>query len=214
MRILKWFLVLVVVALVGALAYYQFYFLRLPDRNIPNDTSLFVSPADGTIASVTHWTADSLIITKGNWGAIKVMAEDVGESGTLVAITLNLANVHYQRVPIKGTYVKSEYTTGKFNNALKHENRYGLRFENEHNVMSFTSVKGTPYKVIPLAGFAARRIVDNLKDHPGKAVEQGEVLGLIKLGSQVAVLFPENVEVLVKKGDRVVDGETPMAREK
>ncbi|MDX2002856.1 MAG: phosphatidylserine decarboxylase [Chitinophagales bacterium] len=213
-KIILGIVVLLCVLLIGGLAYYQFYFLRLPARNIPHQANLFVSPANGRVASVTHWNADSLVITKGNWGAIKVLAEDVGQSGTLVAITLNLANVHFQRAPIKGTYLGSTYKKGAFKNALKHENQYGLRFENEHNQYLFKTQKGSIYKVVQIAGFAARRIVDYIQGQPNTPVEQGKVIGLMKLGSQVAVLLPENAEVLVKKGDILIDGETPLAIEK
>lgn len=207
-RILKWLLVTVFVLVIGFEAFYQYYFLRLPLRNVPNIDNEFVSPANGVVASVTHWNADSLVIPKGNWGAIKVLANDLGDSGTMVCITLNLANVHYQRAPIAGSYIGSTYTEGAFHNALKHDNQYGMRFENEHNTMLFASKKGTRYKVIQIAGFAARRIVDSMADKPGQSIYQGEVIGLIKFGSQVTVLFPGNVNVKVHKGDILIDGET------
>jgi phosphatidylserine decarboxylase len=37
-------------------------------------------------------------------------------------------------------------------------------------------------------------------------------MGLIKFGSRVDLLVPEAYEVLVKKGDRVKNGATPLAR--
>jgi len=201
-----------VVAIVAFLVFYQFYFLRTPDRNIPGDPTVFVSPANGVVSSVTHWTEDSLVIRKGDWGAIKVLAGDMGKSGTMICIKLNLANVHYQRVPIKGFYIGSTYVPGAFHNALSSDNIYGMRFENEHNIMVFKSENGTKYKVIQIAGFAARRIVDDLKSGR-QPVDQGQIIGLIKFGSQVTVLFPENVKVITKKGDELTDGETIIAKE-
>ena len=212
-KIIKGSAIFLAIAIVGWLLYYNFYFLRNPDRHPPNNPTAFVSPANGVVASVTHWTADSLVITKGSWGAIKEWTPDIGESGTMVSITMNLANVHYQRVPIKGTYIGSTYTKGAFHNALKHDNEYGTRFENEHNSFLFQSAKGTKYKVIQIAGFAARRIVDDMKDHPNTPVEQGQTIGMIKMGSQVTLLFPENVSVSVKKGDVLIDGESVIAKE-
>ncbi len=204
-----------IVVLVGAYyAFHNLYFLRLPDRNVPNDASVFVSPADGLVFAVKEWNQLEEIVPKDLNGAIKVMTAGLGERGTLVSITLNLHNIHYQRAMIEGRYLSSEYKKGEFNNALVHENEYGMRFENEHNVMLFESSKGTRYKVIQLAGFAARRIEDFMVAGGEASVKQGDVISVIKLGSQVTVIFPEGVEVLAKPGDRVIDGETILARER
>ena len=213
----KWLIriAIVVVVLFGAYhAFHQLYFLRLPDRNVPNDPSVFVSPADGLVYAVKQWDGATEIVPKDLNGAIKVMTDGLGTTrGTLVSITLNLHNIHYQRAMIAGRYLGSVHTKGEFNNALVHENEYGMRFENEHNTMLFESSKGTKYKVIQLAGFAARRIEDFMVAGGPKEVKQGDVIGVIKLGSQVTVIFPEGVEVLAKPGDRVIDGETVLAKE-
>jgi phosphatidylserine decarboxylase len=42
-------------------------------------------------------------------------------------------------------------------------------------------------------------------------VVKGERIGLIKMGSQVDIILPPDVQVLVKEGDRVVAGETVIA---
>jgi phosphatidylserine decarboxylase len=213
----KWLirLAIVLVVLFGAYqAFHQLYFLRLPDRNIPNDPTVFVSPADGLVYAVKEWDKDVEIVPKDLNGAIQVMTDGLGATrGTLVSITLNLHNIHYQRSMIAGKYLSSVYTKGEFHNALVHENDYGMRYENEHNTMLFESTKGTKYKIIQLAGFAARRIEDFMVAGGTKEVAQGDVIGVIKLGSQVTVIFPEGVEVIAKPGDRVYDGETVLAKE-
>ena len=56
----------------------------------------------------------------------------------------------------------------------------------------------------------ARRVVCYLE--PGQSVRRGEHLGLIKFGSRVDLLVPESYQVMVKKGDRMRNGETPVAR--
>lgn len=213
----KWLIriAIVLVVLFGAYqAFHQLYFLRMSDPAIPHDETVFTSPADGLVYAVEPWDQAVEIVDKDLNGAIQVMTDGMGTTrGTLVSITLNLHNIHYQRSMIAGKYLGSVYTEGEFNNALVHENAYGIRYENEHNTMLFESKKGTKYKIIQLAGFAARRIEDFMvKDGP-KAVEQGDVIGVIKLGSQVTVIFPEGVEVVTKPGDRVYDGATIIAKE-
>ena len=47
---------------------------------------------------------------------------------------------------------------------------------------------------------------------PEQTVKQWEIIGLIKLGSQVSVVLDHNFEVLAKVGDKVIDGETIIAK--
>lgn len=61
-----------------------------------------------------------------------------------------------------------------------------------------------------IAGLVARRIVCWSK--PGDVLEAGEKFGLIKFGSRTDLLMPGNVEILVEVGDRVVGGETVIAK--
>jgi phosphatidylserine decarboxylase len=48
---------------------------------------------------------------------------------------------------------------------------------------------------------------------PGQVLQKGERIGMMKFGSRLDMYFPrEDVEVLVKKGDKVRAGETVVAR--
>jgi phosphatidylserine decarboxylase len=76
--------------------------------------------------------------------------------------------------------------------------------------MLFEREDGIRFRVIQIAGFLVRRIVSYIE--PGDEVEQGEIIGLIKFGSQVTIIFDKNVEVLVKEGDKVIDGETILGK--
>jgi phosphatidylserine decarboxylase precursor-related protein len=55
----------------------------------------------------------------------------------------------------------------------------------------------------------ARRIEDYVQ--PDQNVKQGDVIGLIKLGSQVTVILPHNTIIKTKVGETVTDGETVIA---
>ena len=59
-----------------------------------------------------------------------------------------------------------------------------------------------------IAGVIARRIV--CWKRVGDTVEKGELVGLIRFGSRVDVLFPAGTEVTVQIGDRVRGGSSPI----
>lgn len=206
---LKKILVTLTLLIVAALAYYQIWFLRQPERNIPQSDTAFVSPANGKIAAVSSWTKDELAWNK-DAGVVQVLTEDVAEKGWLIAIEMDVTNVHYQRAPINSQLIAESYTKGKFNNALIQTNTFGFRLENERNSLLFQTATGLRYKVVQIAGLLARRIEDYVK--PNQHVRQGEVIGLIKLGSQVALILPHSVVPTVKAGEIVVDGETVIAK--
>ncbi len=55
----------------------------------------------------------------------------------------------------------------------------------------------------------ARRIVPYLKE--GMVVERGDYLGITQFGGRVDLLLPTSYDVLVKVGDRLKGGATPVA---
>ena len=211
MKFLRGLIYTAVTLTVFLFTYYQVWFLRQPNRNVPANDHVFVSPANGKIVSIHTWNSQSLVVTKEAFGAINVWTKDVDTAGTIISIQMDDTNVHYQRAPVAGKVILETYTHGSFHNAVQMSNEYGIRFENEHNEFLMETPSGKRYKVIQIAGFLARRIVDMTK--PGQVVKQGDVIGLIKLGSQVTVLLPHDVQVLVKNGDVTVDGETVLGKE-
>ncbi len=210
-NLLKKLFIAFAIVVAAMLAYYQFWFLRLPERSIPTDSNVFISPANGKVAAVLHWTTDSLAWEK-DAGVVQVMTTGVDSSGWLIAIEMDVTNVHYQRAPMAGRFLMNNYVNGRFNNALVQTNRFGLRLENERNDMLFETENGTRYKVVQVAGLLARRIEDFVE--PGQEVAAGEVIGLIKLGSQVGLILPENTVPNVVPGQTVTDGETVIAKQK
>jgi phosphatidylserine decarboxylase len=211
MKILKWLVIISLVFIVLVMAYYQLWFLRQPARTIPYSDQAFVSPANGVVVSVKKWDADLLKQLKGELGVVNVWTKDVDTAGTVISIQMDPTHVHYQRAPTAGKVVSEKYNSGSFNNAVVMSNEYGIRFENEHNEILMESPSGKRYKVIQIAGFVARRIVEYV--NAGQKVKQGEVIGLIKLGSQVTILLPSGVTPNVTVGQTTIDGETIIARE-
>ena len=172
------------------LACYFTYFFRNPDRTIPTDDHLVVSPADGTMQDVVELEDDDFI--KGPC--------------TKIIIFLSVFNVHVNRSPIAGEIKCQKYVCGRFRPAYKDE----VGFENERHMLGIENEKGFRVTVTQIAGILARRIVSwvTLDDNMSK----GQVYGLIKFGSCTELVVPRNVEVLVKKGDKVRGGESVLGR--
>lgn len=172
----------IVAGLMAALAAFMAYFFRDPYRNIPQDADIIVSAADGRVTRV----------------------EEIDE-GKIVSVFLSPLDVHINRSPIAGVIEKAEYIKGKKAPATSNE----ASFTNERNSLT---IKGEKVTVVctQIAGIVARRIVCWSK--AGDNLERGQKFGLIKFSSRTDLLMPQNVDVLVKIGDRVTGGETVIAR--
>ena len=172
------------------LACYFTYFFRNPSRDIPMDENLIVSPADGTVQDVVEMPDDEFV--KG--------------PGRKIIIFVSVFNVHVNRSPIAGEIKCQKYVCGRFRPAYKDE----VGFENERHMLGIENEQGFRVTVTQIAGILARRIVSwvTLDDN----MQKGQVYGLIKFGSCTELVVPANVEVLVKKGDKVRGGESVLGR--
>jgi phosphatidylserine decarboxylase len=173
----------------GVLAAFFAFFFRNPVRDIPMDQSLVVSPADGKVMDIVPVEND----------------EFVKEPGTKVIIFLSVFNVHINRSPIEGKIKYQEYTCGRFRPAYKDT----VGFENERHMIGIEN-DNLRVTVTQIAGILARRIVSwvTLDDNLNK----GERYGLIRFGSCTEIVMPKNVDILVKKGEKVIGGETIIGR--
>jgi phosphatidylserine decarboxylase len=177
-----------IAAFVLALGLFTAYFFRDPERKIPSDPRLVLSPADGKVILVVPAPAD----------------HPFGPGTTQVSIFLSVFDVHINRSPIAGTVTRAKYHPGKFLPAWDDK----ASLQNEQNAV--TVEDGTDrVEFKQIAGLIARRIV--FKKREGDAVGAGERVGLIKFGSRVDVFLPAGVRIRVAKGDRVTGGETVLA---
>lgn len=165
------------------------FFFRNPPRTISQEEGILISPADGIILDVSEINEDRFI----NDQAIKV------------SIFLSVFNVHLNRCPMAGEIKYRSYRPGKFLPAYKGH-------ASEINEKNYVGIENNGLKILvtQITGFIARRIVCwvNLGDR----VERGNIFGLIKFGSCTEIIVPKNIEILVKKGDKVVGGETVIGR--
>jgi phosphatidylserine decarboxylase len=164
------------------LAAFVAFFFRNPARAIPEDPAIIVSPADGKV----------------------VRLERVG-GVTQMSIFLSIFNVHVNRSPIAGRIEALDYRKGRFKAAFNH----AASTDNERNIIMISDGR---IKLVftQIAGIVARRIV--FWKRIGDRVNKGELVGLIRFGSRVDVLFPAGTEATVKLGDRVRGGSTAIGR--
>lgn len=164
-------------------AAFSAFFFRDPERDRVFAPGEIACPADGTVMSVQNEGAKGI---------------------TVVRIFLSVLNVHVQRAPIDGKVTKTQYTEGSFAIAYKPE-----ASTNERNLIRIEGEYGRAVEVEQITGSIARRIACYVKE--GQEVKEGERIGMIYFGSQVAVYLPESAQVLVKPGDKVAGAETVLA---
>jgi phosphatidylserine decarboxylase len=168
-------------------------FFRDPERTVPDDADVLVSPADGVI---THLE--------------EIKAPDFPDGRAFrVSIFLSVFNVHVNRVPRTGRVTSVRYYPGEYLDARSGE----CAVRNEQVQVDFEDERlKCPLRVRQIAGAIARRIVCWLK--PGEAVLAGDRFGMIKFGSRTDVLVPAGCveEVLVRIGEPVKGGSKGLLR--
>jgi phosphatidylserine decarboxylase len=175
-----------VLALTGAVA----LFFRDPERPLPIDPDVVYAAADGVVRGVDQAVDEPWL---------------PGHAALRISVFLSLLNVHVNRSPVAGTIRRIEEIDGGFAPAFVDRSevnyRHRLALDGPHG----------PVVLVLIAGLIARRISRWVGD--GDAVRAGQRVSLIHFGSRTDVLLPGgNVDVLVKPGDRVRAGITPLAR--
>ena len=174
--------------ILGILTVFIVSFFRNPERSYKPQDKLVISPADGKILKI----------------------EDVGIEGTIagrfkkISIFMNVFNVHVNRAPYAGKIEKIQYHKGKFLSA----NLDKASAENERNEVLIRTEDKRAVWVVQIAGLIARRIVCWTSE--GADIQKGERFGLIRFGSRVEVFLPPDSTVVVRPGDKVRAGQTPL----
>jgi phosphatidylserine decarboxylase len=194
-------------AVLAAFLFYRLWFLRKPVRTVPPDNSI-VSPASGRVVRILSISKAKERLPKGLLGSVDLLVKDVAKKGRIIVIMMTPLDVHYQRSPVEGVVVKTAHKKGLFLNAVLGASSLSA-LRNEKNEILIKNSKIGKVKVVQVAGFLARRIRCFVKKQ--QKVLKGEEIGLICLGSQVILVLPE-IDLKVREGQRVVDGETVIAR--
>ena len=165
-------------------------FFRDPERKIPEDEGLVVSPADGKVVSISEVGVDSRF----------------ADAVTRVSIFLSPLDVHINRMPVGGKIDDVEHKPGAFVAAYKdHASKV-----NEQNALSVIDDKERLFGVVQIAGVLARRIVCGVK--PGDVLRRGDRFGLIMFGSRTDLYLPRGCKLEISEGQRVKGGETIVGR--
>ena len=170
------------------LAWFSGHFFRDPERVVPTEVNVAVSPADGKVIKI-HPAEDPL----------------TGETRTCVSIFMNVCNVHVNRSPVAGKITAIKYYPGKFFNAAWDK----ASTDNERCAYRVAGKDGD-FTMVQIAGLIARRIVCRVEE--GDKLNRGERFGLIRFGSRVDLYLPENYTPVVSIGDHVFAGQTVVAK--
>jgi len=161
------------------------WFDRDPERKIPTDPNLIVSPADGIIQHI-----------------------DVFDGEQHVVIEMRYTDVHVQRVPMAGDVIAIEGEGKKIPEGVSIRNYMADKMLPYQKRTIFQTEIGQ-IAVRQITSFFASRIQVFVK--VGEKVTRGQRLGRVTAGSTVVVELPMNIKILVSRNQEVVAGETVIA---
>ncbi len=170
-----------------ALGGFLTYFFRDPERHVPTDADVVVSPADGRV--MIAGPSDGRWAPPGEWKQ--------------VTIFLSPMDVHINRTPIEGRVQRIEYRPGRFLPAYNEGSN-----DNELNEV-WIDHGGQTVVFRQVVGMLARRIVCRVAE--GDMLQRGQRVGLMKFGSRMDVFLPIHADLRVAVGERVIGGETVLA---
>ena len=187
-------------------------FYRDPDRLIPKDEGIVVSPADGHVMFVVRERATGRRPTKdetsvhdaltGDWHEVPCKAplqfrneqrweavpagEESESDAWRVAVYMSPLDVHVNRAPIAGTIVRMEHRTGK--GLRRGPFTPAFRKEsawNERVRTVFERKDGLHIESTQISGRLSRTIVPWSGE--GDTLRRGQRYGMIRLGSRVDI---------------------------
>ncbi len=165
---------------------------RTPDRAVPPEDDV-LAPADGKV--MYAGPGQEGVAPEGDWQQ--------------VSIFLSAFDVHINRSPYGGRVTEVVERPGKWLAAYRHESAH----LNERSDITVEREVGGEVRRVhyrQIVGLMARRVVTRIA--AGDEVRTGERIGLMKFGSRMDVFVPGACDLLVTRGERVVAGETVIAR--
>ena len=175
------------------LTVWVYYFFRDPERVVPTEDGIMVSPADGIVSLLEP--------------AVPPSELGLGSKPmTRISVFMSVFNCHVNRIPAAGRITTVAYHHGKFLNASLDK----ASEQNERNGISVELSDRRQYGVVQIAGLVARRIM--CWSEEGSDMQRGERFGLIRFGSRLDIYLPSGTQPTVKIGQTMIAGETIIAR--
>ncbi len=163
-------------------------FFRVPARRPFLDELTITAPADGKV----------VVIEK------VVQKEYLNGPCMQLSVFMSIHDVHINYFPVSGKIAYQKYHPGRYLLA-RHPKSSEL---NERSSVGIETSYG-PLLVRQVAGYVARRICCYAKE--GALAIQGSEMGFIKFGSRLDLFLPLDAHIMVKPGQRVTGGITPLA---
>lgn len=165
-------------------------FFRNPRITVFENEHYILAPADGKVVVIEETREE----------------EFLREKRIQVSIFMSPVDVHINRSPCAGKVIYFRYHPGKYLVAWHPKSST----ENERTSLVIETPKGLRLMVRQIAGIMARRIKYYVKE--GDLIRQGQEFGFIKFGSRVDVFLPVYAKIMVKQGQKVTAGITPLAQ--
>ncbi len=171
------------------------YFFRNPKRFTLAEDCDVISPADGVINAIEE---NAKIPAELNLDSKLVWIK--------ISVFLNVFDVHVNRVPTSGKVLQVKYKEGEFLSA----NNEDASERNERSSVVLKSKNNQEIVFTQVAGLVARRIFNDLKK--GDEVKAGDLYGIIRFGSRTDIYLPQKSEIKTVVGQRMIGGETIIAK--
>ena len=168
-------------------------FFRDPPRRAPASADrCMLAPADGLVSAVIE----------------QPHHDAIGGPALVIRIFLSVLDVHVNRVPWDGRVVGRAHHPGRYLDVRIAESAK----VNENLVITVETTQGDRYAIRLVSGAVARRIACTAMT--GDTLRRGERMGMIKFGSTTELIVPSAPDraSLVRVGDRVTGGVTPLVR--
>lgn len=163
-------------------------FFRDPHRTPPDDPSLVLAPADGTVMHAGPARPGEA--PPGEWSQITIF--------------LSVLDVHINRTPVSGRVIRVTYQSGTFLPAFAAGAHANERSE------IWLDHEGTTIVIRQVVGVLARRVVCRVA--AGDVLAIGQRIGLMKFGSRMDVFVPPTAVIAVARGETVRAARTVIAR--
>lgn len=166
-------------------------FFRDPERVVPVNDDLIISPADGVVSSVGLFVPPAEL--------------ELGDEPRMrISVFMNVFDCHVNRAPVRGNVAVSKHKPGLFlsadlDKASEENERHSLTIDGPHGQVG----------VVQIAGLVARRIL--CWTNQSNVLGQGERFGLIRFGSRCDVFLPEGAVPRVALGQTMIAGESVLA---